>query len=151
MNRKHKRMLSALLILALVLCGCAAKEAQPLQAAVRAALYSADGLMEFPPDELEMAADITAEDFAECVYLVSEDGVSARQVIALRARDEGKAQKIVKNLEGYLSRCRNETRDYLPEDHALLMNAKVERKKNTVVLIVGEKAAEETKKLLDGE
>lgn len=39
----------------------------------------------------------------------------------------------------------------MPDEYALLEKAKVETKNNTVALIVGEQAAEETRKLMAGE
>ena len=151
-KKKYARFILCLLLVISMLCGCAQKEIKPLEEAVSAALIGGTaGLVEFPADELEMIADITQDDFTECVYLVSEDGLSAREAIVLRAKDDAKARRIAENLEGYLTRRQNETRDYLPDDYALLVNAKVERKQNTVALIVGEQAAEETKRLLAGE
>lgn len=150
-NKKAILFIAGLLILTLALSGCGEKEKKPLQQAVSEALSDTEGLMDFPLEELEMAADITQDEFSECVYLVSEDGISAREVIVIRAANDEKATDITQKLEAYLTRRQNETRDYLPDAYTLLKNARVERKGNTVALIVGDKASEETKKLLDHE
>lgn len=150
-NKKVILFIAGILILVLTLSGCGEKEKKPLQQAVSEALSDTEGLMDFPLEELEMAADITQDEFSECVYLVSEDGISAREVIVIRAANDEKATDITQKLEAYLTRRQNETRDYLPDAYTLLKNARVERKGNTVALIVGDKASEETKKLLDHE
>lgn len=146
-----KRLLALLLLLLPLLVGCAAAPRQPLTEKVRSSLTDAAGLMPFPPEELEMAADIAPEDCEEAVYLVSEDGVSARGVIAVRMKDEAGAQNAVEKLEDYRRRRLRETRDYLPEEYALLDAARVERRGCTAVLLVGEHAREDTERLLRGE
>lgn len=151
MNLKRFSVLLILTLVVTLLAGCAQKTVKPLTEAVNAALISAEGLTEFPADELEMTADITEDEFTECVYLVSDDGISAREVIVLRAKDQNAAKDIAGKLEAYLSQRQKETRDYLPDEYALLEKAKVETKNNTVALIVGEQAAEETRKLMAGE
>ena len=138
--------------LALLLTGCAGNvEKKPLNEAVNAALTESEGLMDFPADELEMIADISEDEITEYVYLASEDGISAREVIVLRAKDAQTAKNIQQKLTDYLERRRAETRDYLPEEYQLLSQAKVELKGQTVALIVGENAAKELEALMKQE
>ena len=152
MNKRHAFGFALLLLaLALLLCGCGAAPKKPLDETVSAALVDKNGLMDFPADELEMIADITADGYTEYVYLTSEDGVSAREVIVLRAKDRQTAADIRQKLTDYLERRRIETRDYLPDEYQLLSQAKVESKNLTVALIIGKDAARETEALLKQE
>lgn len=146
-----KRLLALLLLLLPLITGCATAPRQPLAEKVQTSLTDAAGLMPFPPEELEMAADIAPEDCEEAVYLVSEDGLSARCVIAVRAKDEAGAQNAAEKLEQYRQRRIRETRDYLPEEYALLDAARVERRGRTAALLVGEHAREDAERLLRGE
>lgn len=146
-----KKRWLALLLSALLLSGCSAEPRQPLAEKAAASLVDAAGLMPFPLEELEMTMDLTREDYEEVVWLVSEDGVSAREVIVLRAKDREKATEAAEKLEAYRQRRLRETRDYLPDEYALLNAARVESRGRTAALIVGEYAPRETEKLLQGE
>lgn len=145
------KMILLFTVLMILLTGCGTVEKKPLNETVQTALTETDGLIEFPKEELEMIADITPDVFSEYVYLASEDGISAREVIALRAKDKEKAKDIQQKLTDYLERRKIETRDYLPDEYQLLNQAKVEMKNVTVALIVGKNAAKETESLMKQE
>ena len=71
--------------------------------------------------------------------------------MVVRAVDDEAAKGIVAMLENYRQRRCEETQNYVPEAYKLLKESSVQRKNNTVALIVTEKAAEVTTKLLAGE
>ena len=153
---KKTRIMALLCALALLLAGCGENKngsmtAVPLEEKVKAAAADADSLVPVPAEDLYDLMGISPEDYSEAVYLTSADGLSAREIIALRARDGAAAGRIADALNAYLSRRMDETRNYLPEEYRLLSQTKVERKNGTVVLIAGADAAEETRKLLAGE
>ncbi len=170
-DMKKKSIGCALLLLVLMtgLCACGnntktdeknAATAAPAEAtsapavnepaAVKDALKNTDGIVEFPGAIICELIGLTEESYSEIVYFESEDGVSARCVIVLTANDSAAADKAESALNKYLNQRMKETQNYLPDEYKLLSAAKVERKGNTVVLIVGSDAAEETRAVLQG-
>jgi len=153
---KKMKCLLALCALALLLAGCqggkeTAKERLPLADAAGAVLKDRDSLVNIPEEDLYDLIGIEPEDYTEVLYLASENGLSAREAIVLRARDADAAKRIADALNAYLGHRMDETRNYLPEEYKILSQAKVEEKNNTVALITGENAAEEARALLAGE
>ena len=146
-----KKRLWALLLVRPLLEGCAAEPQPPLMEKVLASLTDAEGLVPFPPEEMEMAMDLIAAEGEEAVWLVSGDGISAREAVAFRAKSKEKAEEAAEKMEAYRQRRLRETRDYLPKEYALLDAARVEKSGCAAVLIVGEHAPQETEKLLRGE
>lgn len=151
MKIKSTALMLVLVMILSVLAGCAPKEKKPLSEALPLALTSMEGMTKMPADELEMVADVTADEYDECIYYVASDGLTAREAVVVRAKDAANAKTVSAKLESYLNNRRTETRDYLPDQYQVLLKAKVEVKNNTVALIIGEKCAEETKRLMAGE
>ena len=149
---KKTWLILALCALALLLCGCGETGGKkPLKDAVKAAVTGADELVAASQEDLADLMGIEAEEYDEFVYLTSADGLSAREVVALRAKDEDAKWDVFEKLNVYLSRRRRETRDYLPDQYEILIRSRVEYSGNTVALIVGDNAQEEMRKLLAGE
>jgi len=147
-------MMAAVMLFGLTACGDAAPKAastaeKPLRELVDSVMVT-EGLVSMPKADLEDVIGIDPADFKEAVYL-QDDGMGGREVIVLRAKDKDAAARIAQMLEGYLEQRRKETRNYLPEAYKLLEAAKVETKNLTVVLVSGEKASEQSAKLLAGE
>ena len=154
MNRRAVWILLVCLPLLLSGCGGPAPDAgrrQPLEDILAAALPDWDGLLPYPQEELYDLMDLDPEDYTECAYRVSADGLSAREAIALRAVDGNAAGRIADALNAYLNHRRKETRDYLPEAYQWLSAAQVQRRGDTVALIVGENAAAQARAVLAGE
>lgn len=142
----------ALVCLALTACGSSApKEKKPLAEAVPAAMNSMEGLVSMDAEDLEMFMDITADEYTEFVFYLGETGLTARRAVVVRAKDLAAAKSVIAKVQSYLEASRDEFRDYLPDQYQILAGAKVDTKGFTVALIVGEKGAEETARLLAGE
>lgn len=154
-----KKIALALLML-LTLClltGCGQKEASvastlntPLMDLVNKHVPGVADMMEMPLTDLEDYMGIEPAQYTEAVFL-QEDMLSGGEVLVLRAKDSAEAERIKVCLEAYLTqRCR-ETQNYLPEVYKVLTTCSVQRKNNTVALIVTEKSAEVTNLVLAGE
>lgn len=155
MKRFALLLLALMLLFTLSACGQSAPKAastldKPLKEVVDAACAEMTGLAPMPKTDLEDLIGIDPADHTEAVYRQDEN-MGGQEIVVLRAVSKDAAQRIAKQLEGYLAQRQKETRNYLPEAYKLLENAKVEVKNNTVALISAEKAADITARLLAGE
>ena len=150
-------------VFALSACGNQPKEAETpaytdvppaermaLSDLVSSVIPDAGDLVSFDEEDLTDILGIEPEEYTEFVYL-QENGLSGREILALRAVDADAAGRIAQRLENYLEQRRKETRNYAPEAYQLLAAAKVETKNLTVALVSGENAAQERAQLLAGE
>ena len=158
MKNKKLTVMAILAILALLLTGCGGKEAPeakkktlPLQQALEKALPDYQDLVAYTADDLYDLMGIAPESYTEAQHLSGSDSLTGREVIAVRAKDDAALKDTVELLKTYLSQRMEETRNYLPEAYQLQSQAKVETKSLTAVLMVGEKAAEESRAFLAGE
>ncbi|MBR4067772.1 MAG: DUF4358 domain-containing protein [Clostridia bacterium] len=156
--KKFSVLLLSLLVLC-VLTGCnnaqpAAPAAStleiPLATLVADIVPGASEMASLPLMDLEDIIGISPDDFSDAVYLQST-ALEGGEALVLRAVDDEAAKSIVELLNNYLQRRCEETQNYVPEAYKLLKDASVQRKNNTVALIVTENAAEVTNKLLAGE
>lgn len=149
-------LLAGLLLLALT--GCANQNEEPVASTLETPLAElvntvvpgAAEMASLPLMDLEDIIGIEASEYTEAVYLQST-ALEGGEALVLRAVDAEAAERIVAMLENYRQRRCEETKNYVPEAYKLLSDAKVTRKNNTVALIVTEKAAQVTTKLLAGE
>ncbi len=158
MTRLRKSGLVLLVaIVPLLLGACAAPAAQPdsaarpLQETVGEALEGYTGLV---PVELSDLAGLTGLDetmIGDWVYLVSADGLSAEEVIALRCVDESRVPAVKERLEIYLEQRLRETRNYLPDAYACLQQAAVQTEGRLVLLVTGSRAEAWAETILAGE
>ena len=146
-------LMLAVLLMSLTACGntqTASTKDVALKELVQKHVSAAGSMINLPRTDLEVVIGIDPADFTDAVYM-QDEGMGGNEALVVRAADEKAAQRIAALLEGYLEQRRKETRNYVPEAYQLLEKAKVERKNLTIVLLSGEKAAEETKALLAGE
>lgn len=155
--KKFVLAILALLMLCL-LTGCSNQTGTPAESTLDVPLMElvtkhfpdAEGMIRFSAMDLEDIIGIEASEYTDAVYLQDAD-ISGGEAVVLRAVDAQTAKSIAERLENYLEQRRNETKNYFPESYKLLKETKVQRKNNTVALIVAEKAAEITNRLLAGE
>lgn len=152
----------ALVLLALMmlctLSGCGSQEEKkaastldkPLKELVTLHVPGAADMLEMPLTDLEDYMGIEPAQYTEAVYL-QEGTLSGGEALVLRAVNAEEAESIKACLEGYLAQRCKETQNYLPEAYKLLKECSVQRKNNTVALIVTEKPADVTALVLAGE
>lgn len=149
-------LLAALMLF--VLAGCGEKPQEtvastletPLLDLVTGIVPGAAEMANLPLMDLEDIIGIESSEFTEAVYLQST-ALEGGEAVVVRAVDGEAAEGVAAMLENYLQRRMEETQNYVPEAYKLLKETSVQRKNNTVALIVTEKAAEVTTKLLAGE
>lgn len=122
----------------------------PLATLVADIVPGASEMASLPLMDLEDIIGISPDDFSDAVYLQST-ALEGGEALVLRAVDDEAAKSIIELLNNYLQRRCEETQNYVPEAYKLLKDASVQRKNNTVALIVTENAADVTNKLLAGE
>ena len=127
--------------------GKPATKAEPLRNRVWALLADRDELLRKNPDDLSVLSGIDQDYYTDYAFFVSRDALSGREVIVLSARDEEAADRIETLLRRYLNRRLAETRDDLPEAHALLSRAEIVRDQLLVMLVSGENADAEVQML----
>lgn len=148
-------LLAVLMLFALASCGNKPEEKAastletPLIDLVNNVVPGTADMANLPLMDLEDIIGIEASQFTEAVYLQST-ALEGGEAVVVRAV-EGEAESVAAMLDNYLQRRKEETQNYVPEAYKLLSETSVQRKNNTVALIVTEKAAEVTTKLLAGE
>ena len=148
-------LLAVLMLFALASCGNKPEEKAastletPLIDLVNSVVPGTADMANLPLMDLEDIIGIEASQFTEAVYLQST-ALEGGEAVVVRAV-EGEAESVAAMLDNYLQRRKEETQNYVPEAYKLLAETSVQRKNNTVALIVTEKAAEVTTKLLAGE
>ena len=148
-------LLAVLMLFALASCGNKPEEKAastletPLIDLVNSVVPGTADMANLPLMDLEDIIGIEASQFTEAVYLQST-ALEGGEAVVVRAV-EGEAESVAAMLDNYLQRRKEETQNYVPEAYKLLSETSVQRKNNTVALIVTEKAAEVTTKLLAGE
>ena len=149
-------LLAALMLFVLAGCGEKPRETvastleTPLLDLVSGIVPGAAEMANLPLMDLEDIIGIESSEFTEAVYLQST-ALEGGEAVVVRAVDGEAAEGVAAMLENYLQRRMEETQNYVPEAYKLLKETSVQRKNNTVALIVTEKAAEVTTKLLAGE
>ncbi|MBE5804906.1 MAG: DUF4358 domain-containing protein [Clostridiales bacterium] len=141
-----------------VLTGCGNKAAEPVASTLETPLIDlvtktvpgTEEMANLPLIDLEDIIGIEASEYTEAVYMQST-ALEGGEAVVLRAVDAEAAEGIVAMLENYRIRRCEETQNYVPELYKLLSETSVQRKNNTVALIVTEKAADIANKLLAGE
>ena len=131
----------------------APKEALPLDQAVLKAIPDSAQLTRYDADELYDIVGVPPQDHTEFVYLTGENdiGLVAREIIAVRAKDQAALDRAAAALNAYLERRKTETRSYAPDIYQLLEKASVKTKGLTAVLIISENGPDETGAFLAGE
>lgn len=150
-----------ILIAAIMLCtmtGCGTKPTAavtstletPLSKLTAELVPGAADMASLPLTDLEDIIGISPDEYSDAVYLQST-ALEGGEALVLRAVDDNAAKNIIELLNNYLGRRCEETKNYVPEAYKLLKDASVQRKNNTIALIVTENAADVTNKLLAGE
>ena len=149
-------LLAVMMLFALTSCGNKPEEKaastleMPLLDLVTSAVPGTAEMANLPLMDLEDIIGIESSEYTEAVYLQST-ALEGGEAVVVRAVNGEAAEGVAAMLDNYLQRRMEETQNYVPETYKLLKETSVQRKNNTVALIVTEKAAEVTTKLLAGE
>lgn len=149
-------LLAVMMLLALTSCGNKPEEKaastleMPLLDLVTSVVPGTAEMANLPLMDLEDIIGIESSEYTEAVYLQST-ALEGGEAVVVRAVNGEAAEGVAAMLDNYLQRRMEETQNYVPETYKLLKETSVQRKNNTVALIVTEKAAEVTTKLLAGE
>lgn len=149
-------LLAVMMLFALTACGNKPEEKAastletPLLDLVTSAVPGTAEMANLPLMDLEDIIGIESSEYTEAVYLQST-ALEGGEAVVVRAVNGEAAEGVAAMLDNYLQRRMEETQNYVPEAYKLLKETSVQRKNNTVALIVTEKAAEVTTKLLAGE
>ena len=149
-------LLAVMMLLALTSCGNKPEEKAastletPLLDLVTSVVPGTAEMANLPLMDLEDIIGIESSEYTEAVYLQST-ALEGGEAVVVRAVNGEAAEGVAAMLDNYLQRRMEETQNYVPETYKLLKETSVQRKNNTVALIVTEKAAEVTTKLLAGE
>ena len=149
-------LLAVVMLFALTSCGNKPEEKAastletPLLDLVTSAVPGTAEMANLPLMDLEDIIGIESSEYTEAVYLQST-ALEGGEAVVVRAVNGEAAEGVAAMLDNYLQRRMEETQNYVPEAYKLLKETSVQRKNNTVALIVTEKAAEVTTKLLAGE
>ena len=149
-------LLAVMMLFALTSCGNKPEEKAastletPLLDLVTSAVPGTAEMANLPLMDLEDIIGIESSEYTEAVYLQST-ALEGGEAVVVRAVNGEAAEGVAAMLDNYLQRRMEETQNYVPEAYKLLKETSVQRKNNTVALVVHEKAADITKLLLAGE
>ncbi len=142
MNGRRKPMaVAALLVALVVLSGCrSAASVVPEDAAV---LYEAvenagvlPDMQKLPPEDVQDYVGIAPDTYTSACAATARDALLADAVMVFAAKDDDSAKTIEARLNDFLSYRRQEMRDYLPEQYAVLQRAVLRRDGLNVALLV---------------
>lgn len=74
----------------------------------------------------------------EYVFSISEDAAQAETVIIMKVKDEGDTESIADSLQEVVEEKKEEMRDYIPEQFAIVEKSEVVTKDNYVWLVISE-------------
>lgn len=140
-----KRIISVIALiamLAVLLCACG-EQAQPLSdifSTIKTE-YEISDLVEFDDiSTLERFYGIGADDVAEFAGGVNNSGVNQEEIVLIKAKDADAAENISEKLNNRLQSKLNETKDYNPEQYAIIEKCTVDTDGLYVSMIISENA-----------
>lgn len=142
-----KRLLSVtalIAVCALLLCACASA-AQPLGDIFSEikTTYDVTDLVEFSDAaDLNRFYGIAAEDVKEFAGGINNSGVDQEEIVMVLAADNDAAERISQALENRLKSKLNETKNYNPEQYAIVEKSSVDVDNLYVSLFISENSAQ---------
>ena len=141
-----KRALAIALLFAMTLtlaaCGGKAKSAD--LTAVMAEFKLGDEMMTLELSDLTDIYGIDAADVKQCAAAMHSSGVNCDEIILIEAVDSAAAGRVKAILDARYQAKLNETKDYLPDEYAIIQQCSVTARGNYVAMIVAPNAAELT-------
>ncbi|WP_316621436.1 DUF4358 domain-containing protein [Ruminococcus sp.] len=133
-------LIAVVAVLAAVLCACGSS-AKPLGDVFSElkTTYNVTDMVEFKDaSDLNRFYGIAAEDVKEFAGGINNSGVNMEEIVLILASDKDAAGRIAEALNNRLTSKLNETKNYNPEQYAIVENATVDTDNNYVSLIISE-------------
>lgn len=139
-----KKLLSVVAVITLIAvmlsaCGSAAKPLSEIFETLKND-YSITDMVEFKSVDDLGRYGIKAEDVKEFAGGVNKSGVNQEEIIMVLATDGDAAERIEKSLNNRLESKKNETKNYNPEQYAIMEDCTVDTDNNYVSLFISENA-----------
>lgn len=139
-----KKLLSVVAVITLIAvmlsaCGSAAKPLSEIFETLKKD-YNITDMVEFKSVDDLSRYGIKAEDVKEFAGGVNKSGVNQEEIIMVLATDGDAAERIEKSLNNRLESKKNETKNYNPEQYAIMEDCTVDTDNNYVSLFISENA-----------
>lgn len=141
--RKLISVISVLLLICVLLCSCS-KNVEPLSK-VFEQIKSEVGVSEMVEfssvSDLDRFYGIAAEDIGDFAGGINNSGVNQEEIVLVKASNSDAAERIKTALTNRYNSKLNETKNYNPEQYAIIEKCSVETNDLYVSLIISEKAS----------
>ena len=141
--RKLISIISFLLLICVMLCSCS-KNVEPLSK-VFEQIKSEVGVSEMVEfgsvSDLDRFYGIAAEDIGDFAGGINNSGVNQEEIVLVKASSSDAAERIKTALTNRYNSKLNETKNYNPEQYAIIEKCSVETNDLYVSLIISEKAS----------
>lgn len=141
--RKLISVISVLLLICVMLCSCS-KNVEPLSK-VFEQIKSEVGVSEMVEfgsvSDLDRFYGIAAEDIGDFAGGINNSGVNQEEIVLVKASSSDAAERIKTALTNRYNSKLNETKNYNPEQYAIIEKCSVETNDLYVSLIISEKAS----------
>ncbi len=141
--RKLISVISILLLICVLLCSCS-KNVEPLSK-VFEQIKSEVGVSEMVEfgsvSDLDRFYGIAAEDIGDFAGGINNSGVNQEEIVLVKASSSDAAERIKTALTNRYNSKLNETKNYNPEQYAIIEKCSVETNDLYVSLIISEKAS----------
>ena len=141
--RKLISVISVLLLICVLLCSCS-KNVEPLSK-VFEQIKSEVGVSEMVEfgsvSDLDRFYGIAAEDIGDFAGGINNSGVNQEEIVLVKASSSDAAERIKTALTNRYNSKLNETKNYNPEQYAIIEKCSVETNDLYVSLIISEKAS----------
>lgn len=139
--RKLISVFALITVVAVALCACGST-AKPLSEVFESlkADYNITDMVEFKSVDDLSRYGIKTEDVKEFAGGVNKSGVDQEEIVMILATDADAAQRISEALNNRLESKKNETKNYNPEQYAIMEDCAVDIDNNYVSLFISENA-----------
>ena len=139
--KKFLCVIAVITVLAVTLCACG-QAAKPLSEIFEKlkADYNITEMVEFKSTDDLSRYGIKAEDVEESAGGVNRPGVNQEEIILVKAKDADAAKRVETSLNNRLESKKNETKNYNPEQYAIVEKCSVDVDGNYVSLIISSDA-----------
>lgn len=134
-------VIAVITVLAISLCACG-QAAKPLSEVFEQLKtdYKVTDMVEFKSADDLSRYGIKAEDVEEYAGGINKSGVNQEEIVLIKATDPDAASRVETSLNNRLESKKNETKNYNPEQYAIMEDCTVDVDGNYVSLIISENA-----------